>query len=149
MADHARRTLAEILAEAERRIDRLSPVEAEAALARGALLVDIRSDTAREQDGVVPGSLHVPRTVLEWRFDPDGAFRNPCVGGLDDPVLVICDHGHSSILAAATLVVLGYARAGDVVGGFEAWRDAGLPVARAPAGRRPGALPGMGPADPT
>jgi rhodanese-related sulfurtransferase len=149
--DHGsgRRTLAELLAEAEGRIERLEPADAASALREGAVLVDIRSAEDRERDGIVPGSLHVPRTVLEWRLDPDGDWRTPHVGGLDDRVLLICDHGCSSVLAAATLVDLGYARAGDVVGGFAAWRDAGLPVRPAPPhGREPGQLPGMRPPEP-
>jgi rhodanese-related sulfurtransferase len=144
-----RRTLAELLAEAAERIERLEPADAAAALREGAVLVDIRAAEDRERDGIVPGSLHVPRTVLEWRLDPDGDWRTPHVRGLDERVVLICDHGCSSALAAATLVDLGYARAGDVIGGFVAWRDAGLPVSPAPAHRRaPGELPGMGPPEP-
>jgi rhodanese-related sulfurtransferase len=110
----------------------------------GALLIDVRPADARERDGIVPGSLHIPRTVLEWRLAPDGAWRSPHVGGLDAQVILICDHGYSTILAAATLVDLGYERAGDVIGGFAAWRNASLPTAAAPE-RRPDAveLPGM------
>jgi rhodanese-related sulfurtransferase len=144
-----RRTLAELLAEAGERIERLTPRAAAAALREGAVLVDIRSVESCERDGVVPGSLHVPRTVLEWRLDPDGAWRTPYVRGVGERVVLLCDHGCSSVLAAATLVDLGYRRAGDVVGGFAAWRDAGLPVAPAPSTRRdPAELPGMGPPHP-
>lgn len=92
----------------------------------------------------MPGSIHVPRTVLEWRLEPDGAWRNPHVGGVERRLVVLCDHGYSSIFAAAVLVELGYARAGDVVGGFEAWVAAGLPLAPAPADRPTAELPGMG-----
>ncbi len=139
-----RRSVEELLRDAEARIERLEPAAALAAVEEGgALLVDIRSEDACERDGIVPGSLQVPRTVLEWRLDPTSPWRNPHVGGLDKRVLLICDHGYSSILAAATLVDLGFARAGDVIGGFEAWRDAGLPVAPAPARRADGELPGM------
>jgi rhodanese-related sulfurtransferase len=142
-----RRTLETLLAEAEARIVRLSPAEAAAAMEDGGLLIDIRSDASRERDGVVPRSLHVPRTVLEWRLDPDSPWRNPHVGGLDRRLVLLCDHGHSSVLAAATLVDLGFAHAGDVVGGFAAWRDAGLPVAEAPEPRDAGEPPGMGSPD--
>lgn len=78
------------------------------------------------------GSLHIPRTVLEWRLDPDSEWRSPHAPGLDERVIVLCDHGESSSLAAATLVELGFTRAGDVVGGFAAWIEAGLPVVPAP-----------------
>jgi rhodanese-related sulfurtransferase len=138
-----RRTLDDLLAEAEARIERLEPAAARAAVAGGALLIDIRGDLDRERDGVVPGSLHVPRTVLEWRLDPDSPSRNPRASDLSRQVLLICDHGCSSLLAAATLVDLGFARAGDVAGGFVAWREAGLPVEPAPP-RASGGLPGMG-----
>jgi rhodanese-related sulfurtransferase len=142
------RTLEELLAEARDRIERLEPTEAFAAMEEGALLVDIRSDSNRERDGIVPGSLHVPRTVLEWRVAPDSPWRSPHVCGPEGRIVLLCDHGYSSSLAAATLVELGFVRAGDVVGGFEAWRAAGLPTAAAPARTRAlGALPGMAPPD--
>lgn len=108
------------------------------------MLVDIRSNDAREDDGIVPGSLHIPRTVLEWRVAPGSPWRNPHVDGAGE-IILLCDHGYSSILAAATLVDLGFVGAGDVIGGFEAWREAGLPVEPAPERRDPsGRLPGMG-----
>jgi rhodanese-related sulfurtransferase len=141
-----RRGLQWLFDEAAARIERLEPPAALAAMEDGALLVDIRSELARERDGVVPGALHVPRTVLEWRLDPDSPWRSPYAGGIDRQVVLLCDHGHSSVLAAATLVELGFTRAGDVVGGFVAWRDAGLPVA--PAAPPPSDVwPGMGPPD--
>jgi rhodanese-related sulfurtransferase len=136
-------TLDELLEGARSRIERLNPAEAYAAARDGALIVDIRSDADREHTGVVPGSLHVPRTVLEWRLAPDSAWRSPHAGGLERQVIVICDHGYSSSLAAATLLDLGYARAGDVVGGIEAWQAAGLPLVRPARVRVPPAPAGM------
>lgn len=127
----ARRTLEALLDEARERIERHEPSEAFAATRCGALLIDIRAELDRERDGIVPGSLHIPRTVLEWRLDPDSPWRNPHLGDLDQRIILICDHGCSSILAAATLIDLGFAHAGDVIGGFAGWRDAGLPVCRA------------------
>lgn len=138
------RTLADLLRHASAAIERLDPVEAHEAMLAGALLVDIRSDLARDRDGIVPGSLHIPRTVLEWRVASDSTWRNPSVVGGGQRLILICDHGCSSTLAAATLVELGFHRAGDVVGGFAAWREAGLPVAAAPPAVPPGELPGMG-----
>jgi rhodanese-related sulfurtransferase len=144
----ASRTLDELLLAAEERIRRLPPAEAFTAVTEGALLIDIRSDLDRERDGIVPGSLHIPRTVLEWRLAPDSHWRNPHVGDLGQRILLICDHGCSSILAAATLVDLGFVEAGDVIGGFAAWREAGLATTPAPPARRePGQLAGMGPPD--
>ena len=147
-ATSTRRTLAEILADAEARIARVSPAEAHGAMENGALLIDVRSEENRCRNGIVPGSLHIPRTVLEWRTAPESEFRNPHLGDLDRPVIVLCDHGCSSVLAAAVLTELGFTRASDVIGGFEAWRDSGLPVRSAPRRRRSGDEPaGMRPPD--
>lgn len=143
----ARRTIAQLVAEAGARIERLEPAKALDELEEGACLVDIRSEVARERDGVVPGSLHVPRTVLEWRLDPDSPWRNPHGPGLEERIVVLCDHGFSSVLAAATLRELGFQRAADVAGGFAAWREAGLPTAPAAPRGPEGELPGMGPPD--
>jgi rhodanese-related sulfurtransferase len=149
MADSTRRrTIDELLDHARSRITRLPPAAALAAVDEGALLIDLRSEAARERDGIVPGSLHIPRTVLEWRVDPESAWRNPHVGGLERQLLLICEHGYSSSLAAATLRELGFERAGDVVGGFDAWRDSGLPVHRSSRVPPSDELPGMGPPDP-
>jgi rhodanese-related sulfurtransferase len=134
----ARRSLDELLRDARSRIERLEPAEAWAAGREGALIVDTRVDRSA---GVVPGSLHVPLSVLQWRVDPDSAWRNPHVGGLDAHLILICDHGESSSLAAASLLELGFTRVGDVVGGFEAWAAAGLPVAPPPLPAE--GLPGM------
>ncbi len=119
---------------------------ARAAQEAGAVLIDTRSGDERRRDGVMPGALHVPRTVLEWRVDPETepAYRNPHAPSLDQHVVVVCAHGYSSSLAAATLQELGFSRATDLVGGFEAWKADGLPVSVAPEGEcdRP---PGDGP----
>ena len=86
--------------------------------------------------------------MLEWRLDPDSTWRNPHIGGLDQQILLLCDHGCASVFAAATLVELGFARAGDVIGGYAAWREAGLPIAPSPPyGREPGEPAGMRPPD--
>ena len=143
-----RRTLDQLLDAARARITRLEPHEADAAVDQGALLIDIRSDGDRERSGIVPGSLHIPRTVLEWRLDLDGRWHNPYVTGLDQRIVLLCDDGCSSILAAGTLVELGFASAADVIGGFAAWREAGLPTVPATHHRRePGELAGMRPPD--
>jgi rhodanese-related sulfurtransferase len=134
-----RRTLQDLLRDARATIERLEPAEAWKAAAEGALIVDTRSDRTT---GAVPGSLHVPHSVLQWRTDPDSEWRNPYVGGLDTRLILICEQGESSSLAAASLRELGFTRVGDLVGGFEAWLEAGLPVTVAPV---PGpGLPGMG-----
>jgi len=139
-------TLDELLDAARLRIERLEPAEARAAAAAGGLIVDIRSELSRDRDGVIPGSLHVPRTVLEWRVEPGGRWRNPHLGDVERRVIVVCDEGYSSVFAAAMLVELGYDRVCDVLGGFEAWRETGLPVVAARE-RPDGELPGMGEPD--
>jgi rhodanese-related sulfurtransferase len=84
--------------------------------------------------------------VLEWRIAVDSPWRNHHIGGRDQQLILICDHGYSSILAAGNLVELGFHRAGDVIGGFEAWSCQGLPIApRRPRPSAAGALPGTGP----
>ncbi|MET7452306.1 rhodanese-like domain-containing protein [Streptomyces sp. NPDC005574] len=109
--------------------ERIEPREAYAAAERGdALLVDIRYAALRERDGLVPGALVVERNELEWRLDPRGSHRAPEATGHDLRVVVICNEGYASSLAAASLHQLGLHRATDLVGGFQAWRAAGLPV---------------------
>ncbi len=122
------RGIDEILADARARINRLDPEQAHLAYRRGALLVDIRPDAQRAAHGTVPGSLAIERNVLEWRFDPRCPARLPQAVGYDLPVVVICQEGYTSSLAAASLQELGLFRATDVIGGFAAWRIAGLPV---------------------
>jgi rhodanese-related sulfurtransferase len=130
-------TLDEFLAEAAQRIHRYSATEAAGA---EAAILDIRAQDARERDGAIPGAYHVPRSVLEWRVASQ-AWRNT---ELDNRTLIlVCDHGYSSLLAASTLVELGRTT-GDIKGGFQAWRAAGLPVATP---RAWDGLPGMGPPD--
>lgn len=129
----------EVLEAARSRIRRFAPAD----VPPGAVIVDLRSAEARARDGVVPGALHIPRTVLEWRVDPTSEWRTPQLRGKEKLVL-LCDHGYSSSLAAAALLDLGI-DAGDVVGGFEAWVEAGLPVK--PARPVSDELPGMGAPD--
>jgi len=124
----ARKTAADLLASARARIRRLEPQEALAAQARGALLVDTRCRDARGAAGTIPGAAAVPLSVLLWRLDPTDA---DCDAGLADPdreVVLVCAHGYSSSIAAAQLLELGYESVGDVIGGFDAWRAAGMPI---------------------
>jgi rhodanese-related sulfurtransferase len=143
-----RTTLDDLLREARSGLDRLEPAAALEAQAEGALLIDTRSHDERSRTGVIPGSLHIPRSVLEWRLDPaaDPAFRNPHIEGLDQQIVLVCAHGCSSSLAAGTLRVLGFSRATDLAGGFVAWQAADLPVRPQPDVDW-GAVPGMGDPD--
>ena len=124
-------TVDELLARARRMLDRVQPADVPAALAAGAVLVDIRSDAQRAADGVVPGAVRVARNVLEWRCDPASRWRREDVSDPARQVILVCDEGYQSSLAAATLQELGLPRATDLVGGFQAWRAAGMPVEQA------------------
>jgi rhodanese-related sulfurtransferase len=123
-----RQTIHDLLASTRARYRRLTPAEAFAAMQAGALLIDTRTDTQRRRDGEIPGALVIDRTVLEWRVDPASGSTHPAIGGLDAPLILLCAQGYSSSLAVGTLLDLGASRVTDVVGGFEAWRAAGLPV---------------------
>jgi rhodanese-related sulfurtransferase len=123
-----RRTIDQILADARARLDRLGTDAAYRAQRDGAVLVDIRPAAQRVASGQIPGALVVERNVLEWRFDPASDARLPVADRYDLPVIVYCEEGYTSSLAAAALQDLGLFRATDLVGGITAWRAAGLPV---------------------
>ena len=107
---------------------RPSPAQALAAQANGALLIDIRGDDQRRAGGLIPGAILLPRNALEWRCDPASPWRPPAITGRDQHLILICQQGFQSSLAAATLQRLGLAYATDLDGGFDAWAAAGLPV---------------------
>ncbi len=121
-----------LLARARSRLVRLDPDEARAAAGRGGLIVDIRSESQRLRQGLVPGAYFVPRNVLEWRADPGSGHADPILVEAEGPLVLMCAQGYQSSLAAATLHEIGVTRATDMVGGFEAWAAAGLPVRRGP-----------------
>jgi rhodanese-related sulfurtransferase len=121
----AHATIDQLLDEARAQIERLSPVEADAAARGGAALIDIRSEDQRARDGALPAARFIPRNVLEWRLDPASPHRDPACARRDVRVILICDEGYQSSLAAATLGRFGL-DATDVVGGFQAWKAAGL-----------------------
>lgn len=123
-----RQTIDGLMEAARAGLDRLEPAAALRAMGEGALIVDTRCAEARRETGVIPGSAHVPLSVLYWRLDPSSGHSDPALADADRHVVLVCAHGYSSSLAAATLRQLGFARATDVVGGFEAWAAAGLPV---------------------
>ena len=119
--------LDDLLAEARDGLPRLSPEQTAAAAERGAVLVDIRPHAFRAAEGEIPGALVVERNVLEWRFAPDSAWRLPPAAA-DARVVVVCNDGYASSLAAHALRRLGVRRAADLDGGFRAWSAAGLPT---------------------
>jgi rhodanese-related sulfurtransferase len=119
----------DLLAEARAGLVRMSPAEALAATERGeAVVVDIREAERRERDGRVPGAVEIDRNVLEWRCAPESEWRDERVSDPGRVVVVMCNEGYQSSLAAASLKRLGLVRATDMEGGFQGWRAAGLPV---------------------
>ena len=112
-----------LLERARERLDRVRPEDLDAEVARGALVVDVRPVEQRERDGELPGAVVVDRNVLEWRLDPTSPHRLDVVTSADQRIVLVCNEGYSSSLAAATLRELGLSRATDLVGGFQAWRD--------------------------
>lgn len=125
----SRKTIDQLLAQARERLARVEPRRAYDEVGSGdAVLIDIRADSQIEADGHVPGALRIARNVLEWRLDPDCAHRHPQAPGPHEHVILMCNEGYQSSLAAATLQELGFGRATDLVGGFQAWRNEGLPV---------------------
>ena len=125
----------ELLERARRRLQRITPEQAAAEHAKGALLVDTRTSEQRARDGEIPGALAIDRTVVEWRLDPASPFRIAPAIDHKIRVIVVCAEGFSSSLAAASLQDLGLVNATDVIGGFAAWKAAGLPVKPSPLTR--------------
>jgi rhodanese-related sulfurtransferase len=119
----------DLLAESRRSLERVEPEQLEAELAAGALVVDIRPVENREAEGPLPGALVVDRNVLEWRLDPTSPHRIPESDDPDRRVILVCNEGYASSLAAETLQRVGLRRATDLVGGYRAWQ------ARRPADR--------------
>jgi rhodanese-related sulfurtransferase len=122
-----RRTVHDLLDEARCTLDRVTPKQALDAIRQGALLVDVRSRDERERQGLIPGAVHHPLSVVLWRLDPAQPTRNP-KPSLDTRLILICREGYSSSLAAAQLREIGFVRATDVTGGVEGWIAAGLTV---------------------
>jgi rhodanese-related sulfurtransferase len=118
-----RRTIDDVLAAARGRLDRLTPAEARAAWQSGAIVVDIRPQAQRAAAGELAFALAIERNVLEWRFDPGCEARLP-IAAYDLRVIVLCQEGYTSSLAAAALQELGIRHATDVIGGYAAWREA-------------------------
>ncbi|MGH3712313.1 MAG: rhodanese-like domain-containing protein [Micromonosporaceae bacterium] len=118
----------QVLARARARLSRLDPAQAHDALRAGGYVVDTRPQWQRDRDGEIPGALLIERNHLEWRLDPTSASRIPQATSYDTTWIVCCDEGYSSSLAAATLQELGLLNATDIIGGFQAWRAAGMPV---------------------
>jgi len=121
-------TVEELLEAARARIQRATPEEAQHALHEGAVLVDLRCPGERNRTGMIPGSIALARSVLEWRADPTSPWRDERIARPEARVLLLCEQGYSSSLAAASLSDLGFEQVGDVVGGMERWLAEGRAV---------------------
>ena len=111
---------------------RLLPTQAYGEMRDGVALVDIRHLEQRMRDGDIPGAVLINRNEFEWRCDPSAQRRNACIAphNYDQRVIVLCNQGYQSSLAAGNLQCIGMKNVTDVIGGFEAWRAAGLPIVR-------------------
>ena len=119
----------ELLTAARLRLpDRPTAADLPALLARGALVVDIRPVSQRERDGELPGAIVIDRNVLEWRLDPTSPHRIDEAADSDREIVIVCNEGYASSLAAATLQQLGLARATDLDGGFQVVLAANRPA---------------------
>ena len=112
----------DLLATARRRLDRVEPADLAACLAAGDLVVDIRPEANRCDEGELPGAVVIDRNVLEWRLDPTSGHEIPAARQ-GRRVVLVCNEGYASSLAAATLQDLGLAGATDLAGGYRAWRE--------------------------
>jgi len=117
----------QLVAEARSRLDRVLPENLEDECAAGALVIDIRNSELRSRDGELPGAIVIDRNVLEWRLDPASPHRIDSIDGYDQRVILVCNEGYASSLAAVTLQEVGLHRATDLAGGYQAWARLGEP----------------------
>ena len=119
--EQERNSIAKILAEARLSLLRVTPEQLSGELENGTLIIDIRPVEQRQRDGELPGAIVIDRNVLEWRLDPTSEHRLPQVTGYDIRIVIVCNEGYSSSLAAAVLQKLGLHQAVDMIGGYQAW----------------------------
>lgn len=124
----SRLTIDDLLGQARATIKRHDPVAAAHAMDRGAVLIDVRCEADRRREGSIEGAIPIPSTVLEWRADPESEWRDERIADLGKTLILMCNDGYASSLAAANLRRIGFLQVGDIIGGFRAWKSAGLPV---------------------
>lgn len=124
MVDDDGSAVSRLLEESRRGLARIDPAELSAWQDAGALVVDIRPWEQRRRDGELAGAVVIDRNVLEWRLDPTSPYRLPIADDPGRPIVIVCNEGYSSSLAAHTLQQLGLTQATDLRGGFQAWRAA-------------------------
>jgi rhodanese-related sulfurtransferase len=124
-----RTSIEQLLNEARSHLLRVTPLELRQALIDGdAIVLDTRTPTDRDRFGCIPNSIHAPRTLIEFMVDPDWGHQHQTIVGFAQRLVCVCNGGFSSSLAARTLQQIGFSRATDLVGGFDAWKAAGLPT---------------------
>lgn len=111
----------DILTDARARLDRVAPEDLERERLNGAVIIDTRPVEQRTRDGELPGAIVIDRNVLEWRLDPSCDHHIPAVTGHGTRIVIVCNEGYSSSLAAARLHDIGLHRATDLIGGYQAW----------------------------
>ncbi|MFC8037993.1 rhodanese-like domain-containing protein [Paenarthrobacter sp. NPDC057355] len=116
-------TIDQLLAESRTSLERVNPSDLDRVMEDGALVVDTRPVEQRDRDGALPGAVVIDRNVLEWRLDPSSPHRIPGAGDATRRILIVCNEGYSSSLAAHTLQRLGLPHATDLIGGFQAWAE--------------------------
>lgn len=114
-------TIDEYLATARARLDRVRPENLAGEIEAGTVVIDVRDSAQRERDGEIPGATPIDLTILEWRLAPSSQWRSIDLQP-EQRVILVCDQGFSSSLAAARLQDLGLSGATDVEGGFSAWK---------------------------
>ena len=122
------KTVDDLLDEVRGRYERVNPEQASEEQHAGAIIVDTRSYEQRRDHGLIPGAVIMERNVMEWRLDPASDAHERWVTGHDTTIILVCQQGFGSSLAVRSLLDMGLERATDMIGGFEAWREAGLPV---------------------
>jgi rhodanese-related sulfurtransferase len=122
------KTVADLVAEAKQRVENLSVDQVAAELDGGdAILIDVREQVERDQQGVIPGAVHAPRGMLEFYADPTSPYHRPEFDP-DRRIILHCAAGGRSAMGADVLQRMGYGRVAHLDGGFTAWKAAGQPI---------------------
>lgn len=118
----------DLVAEAKGQVENLDPDAVEAELSSGnAVLIDVREAEELTADGRIPGSVHVPRGMLEFRADPTSPYHQEPFDR-SRRIILHCASGGRSALGAASLQAMGYSDVAHLDGGIKAWKDAAKPV---------------------
>ena len=124
-----RKTINEILANTQESITRLTPQEAYIAQENGSIIIDTRDSTDQSTEGIVPQAKSITRNTLEWKCDPEAELPDPLLAQLDKKLIIMCNDGYSSSLAVKSLMDIGRQDVSDIIGGYRAWKNYGLPTA--------------------